>query len=364
MRFRYTRHDPRERDEDERFAELRRLLNYFLLMTNGDVDQALRMMEELSQQYGIYDDALGPGEFKRRLLEEGVIAEGDEGNARLTRKGESRMRRDSLERIFGAVHGGGGGQHRTPKEGGGGERLTETRPFRFGDDVHALAANPTLENVLRRGGIDDLSFSEDDLEVYDEEKVTFAATVLLIDVSHSMILYGQDRITPAKDVAMALAELILTKYPKDRLNVVVFGDDAQEVAIKDLPYVSVGPYHTNTRAALQRAQKILLRHKTPNRQIFMITDGKPSAITEGGRLYKNPFGLDLKVVNKTLDEAVVCRRRGIVISTFMLADDPHLMNFVERLTRVNRGRAYYAGVEDLGQFLFVDYIQNRKRKYG
>jgi uncharacterized protein with von Willebrand factor type A (vWA) domain len=188
--------------------------------------------------------------------------------------------------------------------------------------------------------------------------------VLLLDISHSMILYGEDRITPAKKVALAMAELIQTRYPKDSLQVALFGDDATEVSVRQLPYVGAGPYHTNTRAALQLAQRLLLRKKHPNKQIFMVTDGKPSAITEHGRLYKNPFGLDPKIVGLTLEEAAACRRNKIVITTFMLTQDPTLVDFVNKLTQVNRGRAYFSAADDLGGSVFVDYLRNRKKKIG
>jgi len=186
--------------------------------------------------------------------------------------------------------------------------------------------------------------------------------VLLLDVSHSMILYGEDRITPAKKVALALTELITTRYPKDDLNVVLFGDDAKEVPLHRLPYVGVGPFHTNTRAGLRMAQAILTKKKVANRQIVMITDGKPSCIWEGGRLYKNPFGLDPKIVNKTLEEATACRRKGISITTFMVTDDPSLSQFVERFTELNRGRAYFADLEHLGSFVLKDFVRNRKKR--
>jgi uncharacterized protein with von Willebrand factor type A (vWA) domain len=186
----------------------------------------------------------------------------------------------------------------------------------------------------------------------------------MVDISHSMILYGEDRITPAKQVALALSELIITRYPKDYLGLVVFGDDAQLVSINELPFLNVGPYHTNTRAGLQLARNLLRKKGTSNKQIFMVTDGKPSAMFDGnGRLYKNSFGLDPKIVNKTLDEAVACRREHIPITTFMVARDPYLINFVEELTRANNGRAYYSSLSNLGEFVFVDYIRNRKKKF-
>jgi len=177
-----------------------------------------------------------------------------------------------------------------------------------------------------------------------------------------MILYGEDRITPARKTAMALAELIMTRYPKDTLDIVAFGNDAWEVSIKDLPYLNVGPYYTNTRAGLQRARDILRRRKNRNKQIFLITDGKPSCHIENGRMYRNAFGLDRRIVNKVLDEAVICRRESIAITTFMIARDPYLQNFVHELTEANQGRAYYSSLENLGEFIFEDYVRNRRKR--
>jgi uncharacterized protein with von Willebrand factor type A (vWA) domain len=271
------------------------------------------------------------------------------------------MRRESLNQIFTSLKKGGFGQHATPHAGDGGERLPETRPWRFGDEIAGLDFQRTMHNSLVRSGLE-MRLAEEDFELNETEHTTLCATVLMVDVSHSMILYGEDRITPAKKVAMALAELIQTRYPKDDLNVILFGDDAREVPVRDLPFIGAGPFHTNTRAGLQLAQKILRRKKHPNKQIFMITDGKASAITERGRLYKNPFGMDPKIVNMTLQEAAVARRNKVVITTFMLTKDPTLVDFVNRLTRVNHGRAYFSSCDNLGESLFVDYIRNRKKR--
>ena len=164
-----------------------------------------------------------------------------------------------------------------------------------------------------------------------------------------------------KTVALALSELILTKYPKDNLHVVLFGDDAVEIDVTDIPFVAVGPFHTNTKAGIQLARSILKHKRNMNKQIFMITDGKPSAIFERGRVYKNPFGLDHKIVNKTLDEATMCRREKISITTFMIARDSWLIDFVDKMTKVNRGRAYFSSLNKLGEYIFVDYIRNRKK---
>ncbi|HUP50127.1 MAG TPA: VWA domain-containing protein, partial [Thermoanaerobaculia bacterium] len=255
----------------------------------------------------------------------------------------------------------GPGYHPVPAAGDGVERLPETRPWAFGDDLHHLDASRSLQNALQRTQ-GSLELAEEDLEIHETEHLTACATVLAIDVSHSMVLYGEDRITPAKTVALALTELITTKYPKDYLGVILFGDRAEPIDLSDIPYVEAGPYHTNTREALELARGLLARRKQPNRQVFLITDGKPSAITEGGKVYKNPFGLDLKIVNKTLDEADLCRRQRVVITTFMLATDPMLTDFVEKLTQVNRGRAYFASPYNLGEFILADYIRNRRRR--
>ncbi|NNE44391.1 MAG: hypothetical protein HKN12_09290 [Gemmatimonadetes bacterium] len=362
MRVRYRHWEDWMTRELTRLRDLDKVFNWLLIATDGDVEEALRQMEDLNGQYGFFDSNTSAADFRERLFQDGIIEEGPDGNAGLTRRGERGIRRDALDRIFSRMQSGGRGDHRTPREGSGGDRLSEVREWQFGDAPFDIAVNPTLENAFRRVGLDDFSLQEDDLLVHEREHLTGCATVLLLDISHSMTLYGEDRITPAKEVALALLELIRTRYPKDALHFAVFGDEATEVPIDRIPYVTNGPFHTNTKAALQLGQRILATRKQPNKQIFLITDGKPSAIYEEGSLYKNSWGLDSKIVNKTLDEATVCRRRGIPITTFMVAQDLHLVNFVERLTEINRGRAYYTGLDDLGRFLFVDYVRNRKRK--
>jgi uncharacterized protein with von Willebrand factor type A (vWA) domain len=206
--------------------------------------------------------------------------------------------------------------------------------------------------------------SEEDLEVQEMEAKTRTSTVLMIDISHSMILYGEDRITPAKKVAMALAELITTRYPADTLDILVFGNDARQISIRDLPYLEVGPYHTNTVAGLELAMDILRRRKSPNKQIFMITDGKPTCIRDGSGYYKNSFGLDPHILRKTLNLALQCRKLRIPVTTFMLASDPWLQEFVRDFTATNGGRAYYSGTGSLGEFVFEDFERNRKGKTG
>jgi uncharacterized protein with von Willebrand factor type A (vWA) domain len=203
--------------------------------------------------------------------------------------------------------------------------------------------------------------TEDDLEVMESEFKAQTSTVLMIDISHSMILYGEDRITPAKKVAMALAELITKKYPKDTLDILVFGDDAWQIEIKDLPYLQVGPYHTNTVSGLELAMDILRRRKNTNKQIFMITDGKPTCIKQGINYYKNAFGLDQKILNKTLNLATQLKKLKVPVSTFMIATDPYLKAFVRNFTKANNGNAYYSSLEGLGNLVFEDFKRNRRK---
>ena len=189
------------------------------------------------------------------------------------------------------------------------------------------------------------------------------STVLMIDISHSMILYGEDRITPAKKVAMALSEFITTRYPKDKLDIIVFGNDARPISIKELPYLRVGPYHTNTVAGLELAIDILRRSRNSNKQIFMITDGKPSCLKlRDGSYYKNSNGLDTHIVDKCYNMAQLARRLNIPITTFMIAQDPYLKRFVQEFTKTNNGKAFYTGLKGLGEMIFEDYEKNRKKR--
>ena len=362
MRFRYEKWRGGWWDNAEFRRALLQLYHQLLLQANGDVDEALAALGRFGRHYGLFNDKFTLEDFKKWLKENEAIREVKPGRHELTRKGERTIRRDSLNEIFGSLRKDAAGDHRVPQSGAGNERLSETRPYLFGDPITEIDSMATLGNTIRRGGVDDLDVHEEDLEVYETEHLSACATALLLDVSHSMILYGEDRITPAKRVALALTELITTRYPKDELTVILFGDDAVVAPLAKLPYVGVGPFHTNTKAGLRLAQQILLRRRHANKQIVMITDGKPSCMWEDGRLYKNPFGLDPKIVNKTLDEAVSCRRKGITVTTFMVADDPHLRGFVDKFTRLARGRAYYSDLESLGAYVLVDFVKNRRKK--
>jgi Ca-activated chloride channel family protein len=358
VRIQYFEWDERRLASLRDTEGLRRLFNYLVLQQGGDVEAALDLLREM-QARGYIGSEVDLDEFEAQLRDDELVNEVD-GHLELTAAGERGLRRDSLDAIFGGLRTGAAGEHAVPREGAGREPLPETRQWEFGDDVQSIDFRQSIVNAARRGDAD-LRLSESDLEVHETEHVTSCATVLLLDISHSMVLYGEDRITPAKRVALALVELIGTKYPKDSLDLVLFGDDAEHVDLGELPYVGAGPYHTNTRAGLQMARRILMRRKHANKQVFMITDGKPSAIHEDGVLYRNSFGLDPRIVNRTLDEAVVLRRHRIPITTFMVARDPHLQNFVTRLTELNHGRAYFASPNHLEQYLLVDFIRNRKR---
>jgi len=341
--------------------DLLRLFNQLVLATGGDVEEAMEWMRYL-QQEGHLPSEIDLEAFFASLEDQNLVGRDTEGGLQLTTGGERKIRRGAFEEIFSTLDRSGPGYHAIRAAGEGVERLPETRPYKFGDDIHLLDSARSLQNAFKRNEGVDFSLSEDDLEVYETEHLTSCATVVAIDISHSMILYGEDRITPAKTVALALTELITTKYPKDHLSVILFGDRAEQVMLSEIPYIQAGPYHTNTREALQLARGLLSRQKQPNKQIFLITDGKPSAITDGDRIYKNPFGLDMRIVNLTLEEADLCRRQKVVVTTFMLATDTMLTQFVEKLTQINRGRAYFASPYNLGEFILADYIRNRRKR--
>jgi Ca-activated chloride channel homolog len=358
MRYRYAEFPAELLRNLLTYQELLKLFLQLVLQAGGDVEEALRWMKYL-QDRGVIDESIDLDRF-RQALEKGEVVEDRGGQLALTAAGERRIRRSALEEIFTSLTRAGSGYHTVPKTGAGGELLPETRAYEFGDSPSAIDGVRTIGNAVRRDA-ESITLTPEDFEVHEEEHLTSCATVLAIDISHSMILYGEDRFTPAKKVALAMVELIQSKYPKDSIDVLLFGDDAKRVPISEISKAQVGPFHTNTKAGLALARKLLVHRKNPNKQVFLITDGKPSAIWDRGRLYKNPFGLDLKIVNRTLEEADACRRDGITITTFMIATDTYLVEFVDKLTKINRGRAYYASPYNLAEFLFTDYIRNRKK---
>ncbi len=359
--FHFSLYDPRQNGKS-RFEQLLDLFMQLLTYTSGDAGEALNWLTQLDKQYQLTDDEYGMGDFIDDLRDKGYIDENREnGSFSITPKTEKGIRKKSLEEIFGKLKKTKKGNHQTFKPGQGDEINPETRPFQFGDMLEQIDFVSSIRNAQINHGIDQLQLGEDDLEIRETDFKSQTSTVLMIDISHSMILYGEDRITPAKKVAMALSELITTKYPKDTLDIVVFGNDAWPIELKDLPYLQVGPYHTNTYAGLELATDLLRRRKTHNKQIFMITDGKPTCLKENGKYYKNSIGLDRKVVNKTLNMAAQCKRLNIPITTFMIARDPYLQQFVRQFTEINGGKAFYSSLKGLGEYIFEDYIRNRRR---
>jgi uncharacterized protein with von Willebrand factor type A (vWA) domain len=351
--------------DDTPFQRLFDLLKQLLTYTSGDFDEAMSWLTELDKEYQLTTPDYGIGDFIQELKDRGYIKEENPGSGdmQITPKTEQAIRQQALEKIFGKLKKGKSGNHATKYTGRGEDMSSDVRPFQFGDSLEQIAMIESMKNAQINHGIGEFNLTEQDLSVHEKEYKTQTSTVLMIDISHSMILYGEDRITPAKNVAMALAELIKRKYPKDTLDILVFGDDAWQVELKDLPYLQVGPYHTNTVAGLELAMDLLRRRKNANKQIFMITDGKPTCLKEGGRYYKNSFGLDQKILNKCFNLAQSCRRLKIPITTFMVASDQYLQEFVHDFTEANQGKAFYTSLMGLGEFIFEDFERNKKKKF-
>lgn len=344
------------------FDEMLKLFTELLNYTAGNAGETLAWMNELDKQYKFTSNDYAMGNFIDDLKEKGYLKE-ENGEVKITAKTEQTIRKSALEEIFGKLKKAGKGNHNSNISGIGEEKNADRREYTFGDSLDQIDMTASIQNAQINHGIGDFTLTDRDLEVEEKDYKTLTSTVLMIDISHSMILYGEDRITPAKKTAMALAELIKTKYPKDTLDIVVFGNDAWPISIKDLPYLQVGPYHTNTLAGLELATDLLRRRKTHNKQIFMITDGKPTCLKENGTYYKNSMGLDRKVIGKTLNMAAQCKRLNIPITTFMIAQDPYLQQFVRQFTQVNGGRAFYSSLTGLGEYIFEDYIKNRRKTF-
>ncbi|MGA2596735.1 MAG: hypothetical protein ABSH09_07040 [Bryobacteraceae bacterium] len=268
----------------------------------------------------------------------------------------------TLKDLLGSLGKSSFGAHDTRDLATGVETTGAAKLYEFGDTMN-LDVNRTLFSAVQRDGLKvPINLEYSDLHVHQSEYQSSCATVLMLDCSHSMILYGEDRFTPAKKVALALAHLIRTQYPGDSLRCVLFHDTAEELRLSDLARVQVGPYYTNTRDGLILAQRLLAQEKKDMKQIIMITDGKPSALTlDDGRMYRNAFGLDPLVISRTLEEVSRCKRQGILINTFMLASDFGLVNFVQKVTELCRGKAYFTTPYNLGQYLLMDYMNRKTR---
>ena len=361
--FRFSEFIPNNK-KGPTFDNLLKIFMDLLVITSGDTSEALSWLSNLDAKYKLTDDSYGIGDFIEDLKKKGYLREDPvTGKITVTAKSEQKIRSRALEEIFGKLKKSGKGEHKTYFKGQGEEPMTDRRDFQFGDSINNISMTDSIRNAHINHGLDAFKLTEEDLEVFESEHKTQTSTVLMIDISHSMILYGEDRITPAKKVAMALAELITRKYPKDTLDIIVFGNDAWQIEIKDLPYLEVGPYHTNTVAGLELAMDILRKKKSNNKQIFMITDGKPTCLKVGIKYYKNAFGLDSKILNKTLTLARQCRKLKIPVTTFMIATDSWLKEFVQEFTKANNGYAYYSGLGGLGNLVFEDYQKNRRRQF-
>ena len=325
-----------------------------------------RLTEKLAEEG--YVSISGPEQSGKTRVEKqpGGTAGGDGPRQRvrfeLTDKSVDFLGFKTLKDLMGSLGKANLGNHSTREMATGVETSGSVKAYEFGDTLN-LDISQTLFNAIQREGLKSpVPLEYSDLMVRQSEYQSSCATVLMLDCSHSMILYGEDRFTPAKKVALALSHLIRTQYPGDSLHLVLFHDSAEELPLAELARVQVGPFYTNTREGLIQAQRILRRQRKDMRQIIMITDGKPSALTlEDGRIYRNPFGLDPLVISQTLEEVHKCKRQGILINTFMLARDYALVQFVQKVTEICRGKAYFTTPYSLGQYLLMDYMNNKTR---
>ncbi len=366
------------RDQEQTLDELRRAIEE-ALMNSDMLDENMREQLEQMQMEGTLDELIE--KLLERMEQEDYISidqphdpskenslGGQVGQAQaqakfeITDKSLDFLGFRTLRNLLGSLGKASFGRHDTRDLATGIEASGASRQYEFGDTLN-LDITATLSSAIQREGAHvPLNLEYSDLQVHQCEYQSSCATVLMLDCSHSMILYGEDRFTPAKKVAMALSHLIRTQYPGDSLSLILFHDSAEEIPLSQLARVKVGPYYTNTREGLRLAQRILQRQRKDMKQIVMITDGKPSALTlEDGRIYKNAFGLDPLVVSETLQEVSKCKRAGIMINTFMLASDYGLVQFVQRVTEMCRGKAYFTTPYTLGQYLLMDYM-SRKTK--
>jgi len=331
------------------------------MMADGQLDELIEKLIERMQQED-YISVDEPQDPARRSSVGGQTGEAQQARFEITDKSLDFLGFKSLRNLLGSLGKSSFGRHDTRDLATGIEASGSSKTYEFGDTLN-LDITATLSNAIQREGLGlPLNIEYSDLQVHQCEYQSSCATVLMLDCSHSMILYGEDRFTPAKKVAMALSHLIRTQYPGDSLSLVLFHDSAEEIPLSQLARVKVGPYYTNTREGLRLAQRILQRQRKDMKQIVMITDGKPSALTlEDGRIYKNAFGLDPLVVSETLEEVSKCKRAGVLINTFMLASDYGLVQFVQKVTQMCRGKAYFTTPYTLGQYLLMDYMSRKSK---
>ena len=351
------------------FEKFFNIFKELILHTSGDFDEAIDWLRQLDKEYSLSEENYDVDDFIDELMQKGYITKrfdllSNKDSTRISSKMEKALRKFALDKIFGKIKKSKTGNHKTNYIGSDTYDSYDFKKYQFGDHIDKILISESLRNMYTRTGNDNLNLIQDDIIVKNSNKSFQMNTVLMIDISHSMILYGEDRITPAKKVAMALAELILTRYPKDTIDILVFGNDAKTISVKELPYLKVGPFHTNTVAGLKLAMDILHNKRGNNKQILMITDGKPSCLKlKDGTYYKNSAGLDTEITNKCYEMAKKAKKLNIPITTFMIASDPYLQKFVKEFTTVNCGKAFYTGIDNLGQMIFEDYENNRIRKF-
>jgi len=341
-------------------SQLAEMLERLQKMTPEQMEQ---MLERLAQQ--LANDGYITVDQPANSPRVGSAGEGQQQNqlrVEMTDRTVDFLGYKTLKDLLGSLGRASFGAHDTRDLSTGVETSGASKQYEFGDTMN-LDVSETLFSAFRREGLSvPLELEYRDLHVHQSEYQSSCATVVMLDCSHSMILYGEDRFTPAKKVALALAHLIRTQFPGDSLRCVLFHDTAEEMRISELARVQVGPFYTNTRDGLILAQRLLAQEKKDMKQIVMITDGKPSAMTlEDGRIYKNAFGLDPMVIAKTLEEVGRCKRQGIMINTFMLANDFHLVNFVRKVSEICRGKAYFTNPYNLGEYLLMDYLNRKTR---
>ncbi len=339
-------------DDEERAQKIREMLEK---MEPEELDKLLTQLAQKLIEEGYIKVPEGSGG--------GGVGDGEmDMQVETTDKSVDFLGFKTLKDLLGSLGRSSFGAHDTRDLSTGIEASGSTKSYEFGDTMN-LDITETLSAALKRQGLDGpLELEYSDLQIHQSEYQSSCATVLMLDCSHSMILYGEDRFTPAKKVALALAQLIRTQYPGDSLRLVLFHDSAEEIRLGELARLQVGPYYTNTRDGLILAQRILNQEKKDMKQIIMITDGKPSALTlDDGRVYKNAFGLDPLVISRTMEEVSRCKRQGIMINTFMLATDPALVNFVRQVTMLCKGKAYFTTTMTLGEYLLVDYMNRKTR---
>lgn len=360
-KFTYTQYTGDDDDDLSVSAEqILDLIKDFLFLADGDLEQALDMLRETG--------ALGEGEQAdraveriRQVLEKAGYVDSDGKFTQLSDKGLRMLSEHTLDELLSSIQKGHAGQHETPFRGSGDLFGSDDKPYEFGDHLNLDIAR-TFHNAFIRNGVDlPIAFEEEDLQIIQTEHQSQCATVLMLDISHSMILYGEDRFTPAKKVALALAHLIETKYTQDSLDVLLFFDDAQQISVREILTSQVGPYYTNTKAGLALAQRLLARRNSENKQIIMVTDGKPSAIWHKGEIVRHSW-IDPWIIHETLLEAEKCRSKGITINTFMLARDLPLVEYVQQQTQITKGKAYFTSPHTLGQYLLIDYMNQRRKK--